>query len=362
VKVFVMPLSLAVSAAEARAIEGFVRGGGVVIADGAAALLDEHCAWPSSGRLDGLFGISGPEPRSRPLTARAGGPVVVTAAGAAWGLDARHLEGLEALEPSLNAAGADVLARIGDRPALLAHRLGRGWAIDLNVLFDRYPAARRNSYGGAAYRALVGALLDHVGVRPAVDVRDASGAALGRTRIARYRFGGREVVAALEENLDVATLYGRDGVTVYEDSRLGRVAKQEVTLRLPALGTVTNVRTGAALGRSDTIRTTLTPGDALVLAIGDGPTGLTASGPARARRGERVAVALASAGKGPHLVRCHVYDPQGAFRPEYAQVVRLDEAGTFVLPLALNDPAGRYRLEAADVLTGATARREIEVD
>ncbi|HEY6555396.1 MAG TPA: hypothetical protein VI669_18715, partial [Vicinamibacteria bacterium] len=52
-----MPLSLAVSARELAAMEAFVRAGGVVIADGAAGLLDEHCAWRTDGAVNALFGI-----------------------------------------------------------------------------------------------------------------------------------------------------------------------------------------------------------------------------------------------------------------------------------------------------------------
>jgi hypothetical protein len=120
------------------------------------------------------------------------------------------------------------------------------------------PRAARTT-AGAAQRALLRAVLEHAGVRPAVEVRDGAGQSLGRARIARYRFGGREVVAILEENLDVATLYGRDGVTVYEDSNRGRLARQEVVVHLPRAATVTNVRTGADLGRTDAARVTLTP-------------------------------------------------------------------------------------------------------
>ena len=48
--------------------------------------------------------------------------------------------------------------------------------------------------------------------------------------------------------------------------------------------------------------------------------------------------------------------PDGAFRPEYAQVtVEEGPAATFVLPSALNDAAGEYRVRVTDVLSGASA-------
>ena len=62
--------------------------------------------------------------------------------------------------------------------------------------------------------------------------------------------------------------------------------------------------------------------------------------------GEHVAFALrfgaggagTAAGAGPHLVRVHVFAPEGAFRPEYAaNVLAENGAGRFVLPSALDD-------------------------
>ena len=362
-KAFVMPLSLALSAEEARRIDAFARAGGVVIADGAAGLLDEHCAWPSAaGPLDGFFGIAAGPASKRTLNGRAAGTVSVTPAAAAWGLEAAPLDGLEALEPGLQPAGADVLVRVGSAPAVFVRRVGRGWAVYLNVSFDRYAAARSKGDGGGAQRALLSAVLAHAGVRPAVEVLGADGRPLGRTRIARYRFGGREVVALLEENLDVATLYGRDGVTVYEDKQLGRVARQEVEVRLARPAAVTNVRTGASVGRGDRVKVVLTPGDALVLSLGETAAPLSVSGPAQARRGEVMTFALKGEGAGPRLVRCHVFAPDGRFLPQYAQNVVFEGAGAFVLPVALSDEPGRYRVRATDVLTGTAAEAVTSVE
>ena len=361
-KAFVMPLSLAVSPKEARAIEAFARAGGVVIADGGAGLLDEHAAWPASGLLDGLFGIAGAAPAKRTLTARASGQVSVTAAGTTWGLQAASLAGLSALEADLRPAGSDVLQRVGPAPAVFTRRVGRGWAVYLNVPFDRYPGERAKDYGGGASRALLRGVLGHLGIRPAVEVTDGAGQPLGRTRVARYRFGGRDLVAVLEENVDVATVYGRDGVTLFEDSKLGRVERHEVVVRLPRTGTITNVRTGEDLGRGGSVKVSLTPGDALVLAVGEAPGPLSASSPAPAHRGGLVKVVLAAEGKGRHLVRCHVFDPGGRFLPEYATSVVFEGEGACTVPTAVSDPAGRYRITATDVVTGAKAEAAWVVD
>jgi hypothetical protein len=361
-RAFVLPLSLALSAKEARAIEAFARGGGVVIADAATGLLDEHAAWAPAGLLDGLFGITGAPPAKRTLTARVAGPVSVTAAGTAWGLEAAALAGVSALEADLRPAGSDVLLRVGAAPAVFARRVGRGWAVYLNVPFDLYPAERAKDYGGGAYRALLPAVLAHVGIQPAVEVTDGDGRALGRTRVSRYRFAGRDVVAVLEENVDVATVYGRDGVTAFDSSKAGEARRHDVVVHLPRAGAITNVRTGEDLGRGSSVKVSLTPGEALVLAVGEPGGAITASAPSRARRGEVVTMPVSFEGKDRHLVRCHVTGPDGRFRPEYAMNVVFEGEGACTLPTALSDPAGPYRLTAADVLTGAKAERTVVLE
>jgi glycosyl hydrolase family 42 (putative beta-galactosidase) len=362
-KVVVLPLSMAVSPAEAQAIERFVRAGGVVVADGAPGILDEHLAWQPGGLLDSVFGIAAPSSETRRLDGRVAGAVSVTEAGKRWGLDPGGLAGIDAFEGGLRAQGAEALATIAGDPAVFVRQVGKGWAVYLNVLFDRYPQLRSKAYGGAAWRALASAILAHAGVGPAVTVRDAGGRPLPQTRIARYRFGGADVVALLQESLDVATLYGRDGVTVYEDARLGPVARQEVLIHLPRVARVTDVRTGKDLGRTDAVKMVVTPGDAVILAQGDAPARLTVDGPRSARRGERVSFAIGTGGSGTHLLRCHVMAPDGRFLPEYAaNVLAEGESGRFEVATARSDVPGRYRIEVADVITGAAASVEVEIE
>ncbi len=74
-RVFVMPFSLALSPREAQAIEAFARAGGIVIADGAPGLLDEHCAWQRAGLLDGLFGVDAAPHRRSGRFRRASGRI-----------------------------------------------------------------------------------------------------------------------------------------------------------------------------------------------------------------------------------------------------------------------------------------------
>jgi hypothetical protein len=58
-----------------------------------------------------------------------------------------------------------------------------------------------------------------------------------------------------------------------------------------------------------------------------------------------------------------VLGPDGAFHPEYAQVaVEESKEATFVLPSALTDPVGEYRVRVTDVLSGASAEASLRLE
>jgi hypothetical protein len=358
-RALVLPLSLAISPEEVKAIEAFVSAGGVVIADAAAGLTDEHCAWRQRGALDDLFGIAAPPPEGRAL-ATAGGAVSVTDEGARWGLSGKDVQGLAVAESGVKAAGATPLVRVGGADAVTAKRVGKGWAIYLNTLFDGYSRQRREKFGGGAHRALVGALLAHAGMRPTIDVLAADGARLAQAQVARYRFGDAEVLAVVKDNVALEGVAGMDGVTVYNDEGLGRVARQEITVRLPRRAYVTDVRSGKRYGLTDVVSTSVVVGDAVVLALSPAENALDLAGPASATLGEHPAFTVTSSLPGRRLVRFHVSAPDGTPVPAYSANVLLEGGpARVVLPSALNDPAGTYTLRVTDVVTGAAAEAAI---
>jgi hypothetical protein len=356
-RVFVLPDSTALSDREVAAIRRFVEAGGVLLADGAAGLFDEHVAWRETGALDALFGVTAPPPRTRvPSGARVKGPVRVTAEGAALGLRAGDVASLEALEPAVRAKEGHPLMRVGGADLAIVNRLGKGRAVYLNALLDRSGASRDAS------RAVLRAVLSDAGVRPAVSVTDPAGRPATEVRVARYRFGGHEVVALLSGQLDVKTSFGRDGVTVYENAE-GRVVRREVDVVLPRAAHVTNARTGEALGETARLRTKLTAGDALVLALGPDRAPLRLGGPGRTKRGEAPVFTASAPSAARRLFRWHVRGPGGVFRPEYAQVTVEDGASAaFVLPSALDDAPGEYRVRVTDVLSGASAEWALQLE
>jgi hypothetical protein len=275
-------------------------------------------------------------------------------------LDAKNLTGLAIAEPDVRAAGGTPLVKIGGTDAVIAHRVGKGWAIYLNTLMDRYPKERNERDEGSANRTLVNALFEHAGVRPAIEVLSADGKRLAHAQLARYQFGDAEVFALVKDHDAVEGIVGRDGVTVYTDARLGQVARQEIVVRLPEKRFVTDIRSGKRLGFTDTVRTSIVVGDAVVLGLAPAENKLSLRGPASARLGEQPQFTVSSSLSGRRVIRYHVFAPDGRFLAAYSKNVLSDGgAATLVLPSALNDPAGRYTLRATDVVTGATAETKI---
>jgi hypothetical protein len=353
---------MAMSQSELENIESFVRSGGVVISDAAPGVLDQHCAWQQNSLTNELFGINTPASEQRAFKP-GDGPLQVTDEGGRWGLRAEELSGLVFAEPYIKAAGGMSLLRIGETDAVITHRIGKGWTIYLNTLFDKYPKLRAERFGGESYRTLVDRLLDHAGVRPAVKVLSADGKRLNEAQVVRYRFGYAEILAIVKDNVAVAGIAGRDGVTVYRDATLGQVARQAITIKLPQKYYVTDVRSGKSLGHTDLINSSVVVGDGVLFGLNPAENKLALTGETAAALGEHVSFKLSSSSSGPRftLIRCHVFGPDGLMLPVYAQNLLMGGgSGTnFVLPSALSDAAGVYTIRATDVVSGATAETKI---
>ena len=367
-RVFILPLSLALSPEEVQATRAFAENGGVVIADAGAGMMDDHCSWVEGGGLSDFFGIA-TAPSDRRLLAHVAGPVAVTPEGAAWGLSAGALEGIDAVEPVTGTTGSALL-KIGDTDAVIVKQVGKGWAVYLNASLDRYGRSGRRRAGADAsssvadtsgsYRALVNSVFSHLGIRPAVQVLDADGRPLSQAQVVRYRFGDSEALAIVTEDVGARAVEGQDGVTIYHDEKLGDVARQELTIRLPREWHVTDVRTGERLGQTDTVKTTVTVGGALVLGLAGQKNSLSLTGPASAGLGDHPKFRVTSSRSDQALVRCHVYGPDGVFLHTYAQNLLIEAGGgTFTLASALSDKPGEYTLTVTDILTGATAEAKI---
>ncbi len=352
-RVFVMPFSMAVSSEEVDAIVKFAEEGGAVIADAAAGVMTDRCSWREEGLLNEFFGIAAAPSSARDYTVAATGEVSRTREGQSWRINVNELADLTVVEKDLQFTTGIPLALVGGTPVAVVRQVGKGWAIYLNVAFDDYSRQRRRGFGGGAHRSLVRSILAKLGVRSEIEIVGADNKPLEQAIVARYHLGDSNVLAVVKENVGVE---GTDGVTYYEDSDLGRVAMQEITVRLPRASYVTDVRTGEKLGYTEAVRTSITVGGAKVLALSPVDNTLEVSGPETAVRGEQPAFAVRSQVPTPRVVRCHFFAPDGSFVPHYAaNILVTGGEGSVVLPTALNDQPGDWVLKATDLLTGAVA-------
>jgi hypothetical protein len=272
------------------------------------------------------------------------------------------LTGLTAAETEVKAVGGVALSRIGDADTVIARPVGRGWAIYLNTLIDHYPIQRAKNFGGTAHRALVNILLEHAGVRPGIEIQSPDGKRLTRALVARFRFGDAEVLAVVKDNIAAEAVAGQDGVTIYNDAGIGRIAKQEVTIKLPRNYHVTEIRTAKRLGLTGVIRTSLATGDAVLFGLNHTEDAISLRGPDSAGLGEKLEFTITSSRPGRRLVRCHIFAPDGSFIPAYAKNLLMENTSeSVVIPSALNDPAGVYTLRVTDVVNGATAEARVRL-
>jgi len=129
----------------------------------------------------------------------------------------------------------------------------------------------------------------------------------------------------------------------------------KVSLTLPSLQYVNDVRKGKPMGQLKTIDVTIDPYEPTIFAVSlEAQPDLRVTAPASASRGANVTIAI----DGEHIVHLDVEDPQGKTIPHYS--------GNFIalkfLPLAYNDPAGAWKIKVRDTLTGQTKTIPLQVN
>lgn len=227
--------------------------------------------------------------------------------------------------------------------------------------------AMKGSGSVAAARQALQQLFSAAQIPPVVTVTDAQGNNLLHCQRTAFRDGEAVYIALLRDNLAGQTVTGPDGVEYVRDSGAA-AASESITVTLPQVRHVYDVRAGRYMGRVDRFKSTLASAEAKVFALLPYQIGaLSMSAPRTARRGQKVEVQVKLAGLDgeplPHVVHLEVTTPQGQRHPLYSQNVLTEEdTARLVLPLAYNDPPGSWWLVAREVVSGITARREVQVE
>jgi len=344
--VFLLPYSVALSAAEAEALREYVRAGGLLIADGKTGLMDRHCRTLQRARLDALFGLA--RPTVEPLTPARPGEASFTRDLGECRLDGLRLDA-SVFDPDVELAEGSALGMHCTTPVGIVRHTGKGASVYLNLMMDSY-LQRRKIRMEETTRQLVRQLLRLKSVQPPVPVAPQGD---GDPRLFTVRY--------------------RDGAARYAGCVLepGGGEEQQTTpfaLELSTEGYVYDLRQDRALGRTRSVQAALAHGDAALFAVL--PYRVTAVQTVPLSRdvapGETVevdiAIAAASAQPETHVVCTEITGPDGKVREHYSQkLVAKHGRARARFVCALNDPTGSWTLRATDFVTGVSGTCEITI-
>jgi hypothetical protein len=243
-------------------------------------------------------------------------------------------------------AGQPLLADVfAGRPAAAATQFAFGNGKALYMDFSQ--AGRR------ADVKRVGEILAAAGVKPPFPVADAEGAPVDDVET-RVFDGGRATILALQRDLSAAAPTAREAVVVALPRRLN----------------VYDLRGRRALGERDRVVLALGPGEPAILALAPAPLAAPGlAGPADARLGDNVEFRIRlnppeTPGEIRGVIHVDIVGPDGRMVRPYSGNLRAAPGGEAVklLPLAVNDKPGIWKIRATDVLSGQTATAELNVE
>jgi hypothetical protein len=311
-KVFILPMSVALSDEEVEAVELFVEKGGVLIADALPGVMDELNRFRKPRALAKVFGI---EPRS------ASAEDMIAMSG----------------EPQLRLAGALSMATHDGKPALLQHGMGRGKAYLLNYFLDQYPRQKQEGENQEAL-ARLGKVLEAADVEPRIRLYGEDGKAVDDVSMYLFNSGTTRLLGLVPDQQ--------------------KQRPEEIRVAFDNSATIYDVRRKEFLGTGEDFQMKLTPSLPELFAMVEMPvTGLSIQGANRAQRGEKISFNFSI--RGPSTLRSvatlRVIDPKGIPVGYYgANLDVVDSEGSGVLQLALNDTPGTWQLEITDVISGAS--------
>ena len=342
-KLLILSSCVALAPETCKALEKFVASGGIVVADLAPGVWDDHGSPHQPGQLDELFGV------------KRDGKFQLKAMPSDWGVGTFENEPDfiirdqwfigQYYEKTLKVADGRALGRhiFGPKedqaPAFIFKRHGKGVAILTNYLESEY---RR--VADRWQKVLVKALLQLAGIRPQVVLRDmvAGGTPIDDgVIVSRWEDGPAEYFGVLLER--------------------GRRTRVE----LPREGYLYELVRGQSLGHGKQVDLDLRDHAYAIVAVMPRQVGDLKIRGGRAKRGESLPLRLSLASGGltvKHVVHLTVLRPdEKNYYGLTRNVVIRNGDWNGALPLALNDPAGIWRITAREVVSGAISEVAVEV-
>lgn len=336
-KVLILCRSEALGDREVEVIRRFVAGGGTVIADLRPGLYDDHCRPRATGVLDDLFGITcDPKAAAKKVT-------MVTTAGP----NPQPVLPAVVTDPSvkLTDTGAETrLTTAEGVPVGIVRPLGKGRAVLLNIAASGLPKPGSADTPEGTDR-FFRELLEQSGVRAAVRVRTEAGGRLPNVEVVRWANGGLEIVALFRQE--------------------GKPEPALVELTAPQSRWVYDLRNRKVTGPVTQFVTPVIPNRAtfVVLASQAVPPPQLVPTRTTVHRGEVLQATLAVPNaEGRHALRLRVRTGDRPL-PWFDQtVIAGPQPKPIVVPIAHNDPAGRYEITATDVFTATASPAVVQVD
>jgi hypothetical protein len=141
--------------------------------------------------------------------------------------------------------------------------------------------------------------------------------------------------------------------------------KASLVVRLPGERNVYDIRAQRALGKTDRVQVELDRVEPVLLSLSDEPLSRpSATGPRTAHLGETLGFHIASGAPGARAaLHVDLVGPDGATIADYSgNVITGGIGATRILPLALNDKTGVWKLQLRDLVSGATETIELRVE
>lgn len=365
-KLFILPESIAVSEQEAEQIRAFVRAGGTVIADTRCGDLDARGRDMRKGLLDDAFGISR-GPAGNPAQSLEGigdeGPLQ---------LSGKKLRGLRVGDATIQVTTGKALARSGDVPLVIVNQLGSGRAIFLNMETANYGYLRLKADASPSLPDIMEGVFQLAGVAPRVRVLGEDGKRLPGTEVVRYANGDCEQIAIFRN-----PQYDNAGWGIYPKEKFTPIVnspliddvedaidnsllekEEEVTIEWTEDCQTYDVRGRKYLGKIRSFKATLNPWEPLVYTCAPYPLPpLRVAMGSGTRAGDTAEVSVTSDSFGPtggaRVVHLEFQTPTGASYELYARNLLVKTLPHVErIPFAFNDPKGKWKVTAHDLMTG----------
>ncbi len=363
-RVLIMPQSIAVGAEEIRQIRDFVHTGGLLIADYRTARMNEHGQDHGHGQLDDLFGIG------RGKGQKAAQTITGVANEGSIHLDGTQLK-LRVGDETIATTSGKALARSGDVPLIIVNQAGRGRTVFLNLEVSDYAYDRLQANSESSLPELMESILGAAEVHPRVRVLDDNGKRIPGTEVVIFKNGSVEHLAIFRNPQfddggweDHPTMKAPGWAGSIDNSLLEKDA--EVTIEWKGARQVYDVRGRKELGSIDSHKATLTPWEPLIFSLSTQPIPkLTMEVAPQVKAGEQLEVVLTSEAlpaQSFRVARLEVETPSGQSYELYERNLLLKDAPhTERIPLAHNDPKGRWRISIRDVMTGQSQQVSFNV-